>query len=53
MDVEGKALLGIPEQVETMALTPPGRPRGSFGPPARQPAEQVTFWDRWGERRQR
>jgi nitroreductase len=50
---EVKELLGIPEGVDTMALIPIGWPRGRFGPASRQPAEQVTFWDRWGERRER
>ena len=50
---EVKELLGIPEGVDTMALIPIGWPKGRFGPPARQPVEQVTFWDRWGERRER
>jgi nitroreductase len=50
---EVKELLGIPEGIDTMALIPVGWPKGRFGPPARQPVEQVTFWDRWGEQRQR
>ncbi|MDE3095243.1 MAG: nitroreductase family protein [Chloroflexota bacterium] len=48
-----KELLGIPADVDTMALIPVGHPRGSFGEPARLPPEKVTYWDRWGERRQR
>jgi nitroreductase len=52
-DQEVKELLGIPEGVDTMALIPIGWPKGRFGPPARQPVEQVTFWERWGERRER
>ena len=52
-DQEVKDLLGIPEGVDTMALIPVGWPKGRFGPPVRQPVEQVTFWDRWGEQRQR
>jgi nitroreductase len=50
---EVKELLGIPEGIDTMALIPIGWPRGRFGPPSRQAVEQVTFWDRWGERRER
>ena len=50
---EVKELLGIPEGVDTMALIPIGWPKGRFGPPSRLPVEQVTFWDRWDERRER
>ena len=48
-----KALLGIPDDVETMALIPIGRPKGEFGPVRRLPAEKVVYWDRWGSRRDR
>ncbi|MDP9236916.1 MAG: nitroreductase family protein [Chloroflexota bacterium] len=48
-----KALLGIPESVETMALIPIGIPRGKFGTPSRMPAEKVVFWDSWSETRPR
>jgi nitroreductase len=50
---EVKDLLGIPEQVETMALIPLGWPKGRFGTPARLPVEKVVYWERWGERRER
>lgn len=50
---EVKELLGIPEGVDTMALIPVGWPEGKFGPPARLPAEQATYWDRWGDVRSR
>ena len=43
-----KHLLGIPEDVETMALIPVGVPRGTFGTPSRLPAEKVVYWDGWG-----
>ncbi len=52
-EAEVKELLGIPDDVETMALIPVGRPRGRFGPGLRRPVEQVTYWDRWGEGRGR
>ncbi len=48
-----KELLGIPENVETMALIPIGIPRGKFGTPSRMPAEKVVFWDSWSETRPR
>ncbi len=47
---EIKALLGIPDHVETMALIPLGYPRGRFGPAARRPAAEVTSYDRYGNR---
>ncbi len=48
---EVKDLLGIPEQVETMALIPVGWPKGRFGTPVRLPVEKVVYWENWGERR--
>ena len=52
-EADVKQLLGIPDGVETMALIPVGYPRGNFGEAQRMPAEKVTYWDRWGERRER
>lgn len=46
---EVKDLLGIPDNVETMALIPLGVPRGRFGTPDRMPIEKVTYWETWGE----
>ena len=48
-----KALLGIPAQVETMALIPVGWPRGKFGSGDRLPTEKVVYWDKWGAARER
>ncbi len=48
-----KSLLGIPEQVETMALIPLGWPQGRFGAPMRLPVEKVVYWEKFGERRER
>jgi nitroreductase len=42
---------GVPETHQLVALVPLGRPRGRFGVAPRRPVEQVTHWDRWGERR--
>ena len=50
-EADVKALLGIPEGVETMALIPVGWPRGKFGPGQRLPVEKVTYWDSWGATR--
>lgn len=46
-----KALLGIPDHVETVTLIPVGYPRGSFGPTQRRPASEVTSYNRYGQRR--
>jgi nitroreductase len=47
---EIKALLNIPETVETAALIPVGYPaEGSrFGRARRRPLAEVVFYDRWG-----
>jgi nitroreductase len=47
-DEEIRKLVGVPEEFETVALIPVGRPRGSWGRPLRGPAREVTHWDRWG-----
>jgi nitroreductase len=44
-----KELLGIPENVQTLALIPLGWPKGKFGTGARRPVEEVTYWEKWGE----
>jgi nitroreductase len=44
--------LGVPEgPFEIAALIPVGHPAGSFGVAPRKPADAVTHWDRWGDRR--
>jgi nitroreductase len=48
---EVKAILGIPDDFETIALIPVGYPRGRWGRPLRTPSAEVTHWDRWGGRR--
>ncbi len=45
---EIKDMLGIPEYVETVALTPLGYPRGRFGTTDRKPAAEVSSYNRWG-----
>ena len=47
-EAEVKKLLGIPDNVETMAMIPVGWPKGNFGPASRLPIEKVTYWDEWG-----
>jgi nitroreductase len=49
---EVKDLLGIPDDVETMALIPLGWPEGRFGPLMRLPVEKVVYWEKGGERRE-
>jgi nitroreductase len=48
-DAQVKALLGIPDDVETAALIPLGYPRGKFGRPPRRPLGEVAFAERWGQ----
>ena len=52
-EAEVKQLLGVPDDVETMALIPTGYPVGRFGPTTRMPAENVTYWEKWGQTAQR
>lgn len=48
-----KERLGIPREVETVAMLPIGYPVGRFGGVTRAPVETVTFWDAWGTTRPR
>ncbi len=52
-EADVKQLLGVPDDIETMALIPIGWPKGKFGAGPRRPVEEITFWDRWGATRQR
>lgn len=47
---EIRQLLGIPDSVETAALIPVGWPKGKFGSGFRKPVEDVTYWERWGNK---
>ena len=49
---EVRKACGIPDRYEIVALVPMGRPVGRFGQARRRPAESVTHWDRWGEKRE-
>jgi nitroreductase len=44
-----KNVLGIPDRVETIALIPLGYAEGQWGRPKRKPAQEVTYWNRWGQ----
>jgi nitroreductase len=48
-EAELKALLGIPDEVNTFALMPVGWPLQNFGPLTRKPVREVAFADKWGE----
>ncbi len=52
-EAQVKDLLCIPEEVETAALIPLGWPKGRFSPNVRRPVEQVSYWERWGETKER
>ena len=46
-EAEVKALLSIPETVETVALIPVGHPIGRYGPTTRRAVDEVTHDERW------
>jgi nitroreductase len=45
-----KDVLGIPQEVTTIALIPLGYPQGKWGRPKRKAQREVTFWNMWSER---
>jgi len=47
-EAQVKELLGVPADVETVALIPLGYPLGKFGRPPRRPLAEVAFADGWG-----
>jgi nitroreductase len=47
---EIKALLEIPEHVQTVALVTIGHPARKYGPPRRVPAPERTHYEHWGRR---
>jgi nitroreductase len=48
---ELKQKVGVPENMEISALLPLGYPKGKFGRTKRKPADEVLFWDRWGNKK--
>jgi nitroreductase len=48
---EVRAVCEIPDRYEIVALLPLGHPTGRWGTAARRPAESLTSWNRFGERR--
>ncbi|CAM5356752.1 nitroreductase [Streptomyces spiroverticillatus] len=47
LEREWKAVLGIPEAMNTFAVIPVGWPKGNFGPVRRKPVAEVLHRDRW------
>lgn len=45
-----RGILGVPWNVEPVALLPVGWPRGSYGPNTRRPVERSVHVDRYGNR---
>ncbi|MGC2525997.1 MAG: nitroreductase family protein [Stellaceae bacterium] len=45
---EVKAVLGIPDDVDTFAMMPIGWPLDKFGPLTRRPLAEIVHADRWG-----
>jgi nitroreductase len=43
-------MIGIPPTHANEVLIPMGYPKGRWDRPARKPAHEVTFFDRWGSR---
>jgi nitroreductase len=43
--------LGLPFNVQPIAVIPVGWPRGGYGPTSRKPVEKVVHYDRWGNRK--
>ena len=48
---EVQTILGLPEDVNPIAIIPVGYPQGRWGEPKRVPARAVTHWNRWGDQR--
>jgi len=39
---------GVPDDYGMVAMLPIGFPKGKFGPVSRTPAEDLTYFGRWG-----
>ena len=46
-EAEVRAVLGIPDDVEPVALIPVGYAEGKFGPVSRRPVAEVLHWEGW------
>ncbi len=49
---EVREVCGIPDRFEVVALLPLGVPKGRWGIAQRRPAESLTSWNRFGEKRE-
>jgi nitroreductase len=52
-EAEVRAVLGMPDDIQTWALIPVGHPTGRWGEGKRRPVEEVTYWDDWRATRTR
>ena len=43
-----REVIGLPDEVQAVALIPVGYPRGSWGRPWRDAWQESTHWERWG-----
>jgi nitroreductase len=43
--------LGLPFNVQPVAVIPVGWPKGKYGPTSRKPVAKVVHYDRWGNRK--
>src|SRR3954452_10654209 len=48
-----RAVLDMPEDVQTWAMIPVGYPTGNWGEAKRRPVEEITYWDGWRANRSR
>ena len=48
---EVRAVCAIPDRYEVAAILPLGHPKGRWGVAPRRPAESLTSWEQWGQRR--
>ncbi len=44
---EVRAILAIPDDVNTWAMIPVGYPTGTWGEAKRRPVREITYWDTW------
>jgi nitroreductase len=44
-----REVVGLPDEVRAVALIPIGYPEGKWGRPWREPWQQCTHWERWGD----
>jgi nitroreductase len=45
---EVRAIVGLPDEIEPVAVVPIGRPAKPLGAPKRRPVSEVTYRDHWG-----